>query len=59
MTPAVPVLGIGGCPGAGTVDDLDAGAAARTALRHARAGSHALPDAAERFSDGLLAAIHV
>lgn len=42
------------------VDDaLDACAVAWTARRHVRGESRALPEVAERFSDGLVAAIHV
>ncbi|WP_167305864.1 DUF429 domain-containing protein [Nocardioides euryhalodurans] len=46
-------------PGVGADDALDACAVAWTALRHARGESRTLPEVAERFSDGLAAAIHV
>ena len=46
-------------PGFGADDALDACAVAWTALRHARGESRTLPEVPERFSDGLVAAIHV
>lgn len=46
-------------PGVGSDDVLDACAVAWTARRHASGVSRSLPEVAERFSDGLPAAIHV
>lgn len=45
--------------GVGRDDVLDACAVAWTARRHLRGGSRRLPEVAQRFSDGLPAAIHV